>query len=220
MSRTSESGVPFLDTKYFDFEYSSNGEREVDVQILSSTIYQGKTMAKDQTVFGVNMADRRIKGYPILDPRLRSSKKFTVRYVRGNSEYGKNNFKDNKNGTISDLATNLMWQQSDSEKALAWAQKKNKENYLDYSDWRLPNAKELQSMVDYSRSPQATNSAAINSLFRVSQIEDEGKKRNYPFYWTSTTHEHLNGGNAAVYVCFGEALVFLNHHFHLGLQNY
>ena len=166
------------------------------------------------------MADRRIKGYPILDPRLRSSKKFTVRYVRGNSEYGRNNFKDNKNGTISDLATSLMWQQSDSEKALAWAQKKNKENYLDYSDWRLPNAKELQSMVDYSRSPQATNSAAINSLFRVSQIEDEGEKRNYPFYWTSTTHEHLNGGNAAVYVCFGEALVFLNHHFHLGLQNY
>ena len=47
MSRTSESGVPFLDTKYFDFEYNSNGEREVDVQILSSTIYQGKTMAKD-----------------------------------------------------------------------------------------------------------------------------------------------------------------------------
>jgi len=124
-------------------------------------------------------------------------------------------YTDNGDGTISDLATGLIWQQSDSKKAmswedaLAWAQQKNKENYLGYSDWRLPNAKELQSIVDYSRSPQATNSAAISPFFEVSQIKDEGGKTNYPFYWSSTTHKNLSGGNAAVYVCFGEALGFL-----------
>lgn len=215
-------GVPFIDTKYFDFEYGANGRRPIDVQILSSTVYRGTTMGGQPTVFGVNVADGRIKGYPILDPRTRSGKKFTVRFVRGNTEYGKNNFKDNQNGTITDLATGLMWQQSDSkqemswEEALAWAQQKNKENYLGCSDWRLPNAKELQSIVDYTRSPQETNSPAINPLFEVSPIKDEGGNTNYPFYWTSTTHKNLHGGHSAVYVCFGEALGYFKPPFSYG----
>ena len=80
--------------------------------------------------------------------------------------------KDNNNGTISDLATGLMWEANDSKKgmnwedALAYATKKNKEKYLGHSDWRLPNTKELQSIVDYSRSPQITHSAAIDPLFK------------------------------------------------------
>jgi len=145
-----------------------------------------------------------------------------VRFVRGNPEYGKNNFKDNKDGTISDLATGLMWQQSDSQKAmswensLSWLQQNNSENYLNYSDWRLPSAKEIQSIVDYSRSPQSTSSAAINPLFEVTQIKDEGGKTNYPFYWSSTTHKHISGGHAAVYVCFGEVLGFFKHPFSFG----
>ena len=222
MSRLPVGSVPFLDTDFFDFRYGSNGPRIIDVQTPSSTLYQGTTMGGQRTVFGVNFADGRIKGYPIMDPRSRSGKKFTVRFVRGNIEYGKNNFKDSENGTINDLSTGLMWQQSDSRKAmswkdaLAWAQQKNNENYLGYSDWRLPNAKELQSIVDYSRSPQKTNSAAINPLFKVSQIRDEGGKTNYPFYWSSTTHKHIHGGRAAVYICFGEALGFFKPPFSSG----
>ena len=96
----------------------------------------------------------------------------------------------------------------------------NSENYLNYSDWRLPNAKEIQSIVDYSRSPQTTSSAAINPLFEVTQIKDEGGKTNYPFYWSSTTHKHISGGHAAVYVCFGEALGFLNPRSPLENTNY
>jgi hypothetical protein len=223
MSRLPVGSVPFLDTDFFDFRYGSNGPRIIDVQTPSSTLYQGTTMGGQRTVFGVNFADGRIKGYPIMDPRSRSGKKFTVRFVRGNIEYGKNNFKDSENGTINDLSTGLMWQQSDSRKAmpwkdaLAWAQQKNNENYLGYSDWRLPNAKELQSIVDYSRSPQKTNSAAISPLFEVSQIKDEGGKTNYPFYWSSTTHKHIYGGGEAVYVCFGEALGFFKPPFSSGL---
>ena len=222
MSKLPNGKKPFLDTKFFDFNYGSNGERVIDVQLLSSTMYRGTTMGGNATVFGVNFADGRIKGYPLLDPRSRSGKKYTVRFVRGNPEYGKNNFKDNKGGTISDLATGLMWQQSDSQKAmsweksLSWVQQKNSENYLNYSDWRLPNAKEIQSIVDYSRSPQTTSSAAINPLFEVTQIKDEGGKTNYPFYWSSTTHKHISGGHAAVYVCFGEALGFFKHPFSFG----
>lgn len=98
----------------------------------------------------------------------------------------------------------------DWETALAWVQQQNEASYLGHTDWRLPNAKELQSLLDYSRSPVTTNSAAIDPLFEVSVIADEGGGRNYPFYWTSTTH--LDGpspGIRAIYIAFGEGLGFM-----------
>lgn len=203
---------PFIDTAYFDFEYGANGDRIIDTQMLSATVYKGTTMGGNPTVFGVNLADGRIKGYPIKTPR--GEKKHTVRFVRGNTEYGLNNFKDNGDGTITDLATNLMWQQNDSEKgmnwqqALAWVEEKNSENYLGYSDWRLPNAKELQSILDYSNSPQSNNQPAINSIFEISKIKDKDNSDNYPFFWTSTTLVGQRGGREGIYICFGEALGF------------
>ena len=208
-------GVPsgakaFIDS-VFDFQYGANGPRPIDTQLLSSTIYQGETMGGQKTVFGFNAADGRIKGYPILDPRRHSGKRFTVRFVRGNSDYGRNNYHDNQDGTISDLATGLMWAKSDSgegmnwEKALEWVAQKNATAYLGRTDWRLPNAKELQSIVDYNRSPQKTASPAVSPMFEVSAITVESGERNYPFYWTSTTHQNVRGGFDAVYICFGDA---------------
>jgi hypothetical protein len=135
-----------------------------------------------------------------------------VKYVRG-SEYGVNDFIDNGAGTITDQATGLMWTQDDSEtglnweEALSWVAQKNTDSYLGYDDWRLPNAKELQSIVDYTRSPETTNSAAIDPLFTCSVITDEDGEDNYPFYWTGTTHANMQvNGKYAVYVSFGEAL--------------
>jgi hypothetical protein len=99
----------------------------------------------------------------------------------------------------------------DWEDALAWVQQKNAEQYLGYSDWRLPNAKELQSIVDYTRSPDTTDSAAIDPLFTVSEIVNEAGEKDYPFYWTGTTHARSDGnGTNAVYVCFGRSLGFMN----------
>jgi len=201
---------PFIDSAFY-FKYFSNGKRPIDTQLLSSTVYQGKTMGRQKTVFGFNAADGHIKGYPILDPRSRSGKEFTVRFVRGNSKYGKNDFHDNHDGTISDQATGLMWEKTDSgkgmnwQKALTWVAQKNSESYLGYKDWRLPNAKELQSIVDYNRSPQTTASPALSPMFEVSAIKDEAGGENYPFYWTSTTHKRVRGGFEAVYICFGDA---------------
>ena len=203
---------PYIDTKYFDqpFGNKSKGERTIDAQTWSSTKYVGKTMRNSETVFGVNFIDGRIKGYPTYDRRRRTDKKMHVRLVRGNSEYGKNNFIDNGDGTISDLSTGLMWQKDDSKTGMEWedALKYSENlNLAGHSDWRLPNAKELQSIVDYRRSPQTTNSAAIDSKFVITEIEDaEGNSGHYPFYWTGTTH--LDGrkkGAAAVYISFGEA---------------
>ena len=75
-----------------------------------------------------------------------------------------------------------------------------------YDNWRLPNAKELQSIVDYTRSPQTTNSPAIDPVFETTEINDpDGNPGHYPFFWTGTSH--LDGANpyaSAVYVAFGE----------------
>lgn len=213
-----EPAVPFIDTDYFDFEYGdiSAGERIIDAQYWSWTEYVGTTMNSAATVFGVNFADGRIKGYPRDTGSQGQPMTEFVRYVRSNLNYGINTFVDNGDGTVTDNATGLMWSKDDSgegmdwEDALVWVQQKNEESHLGYNDWRLPNTKELQSIVDYIRSPQTTDSAAIDAVFKVTSIIDERGEMNYPFYWTSTTHADAAGrGGNAVYIAFGEALGYM-----------
>ncbi len=200
----------FIDTNYFDQPLgdTSIGEREIDAQTWSSTEYVGLTMNADATVFGVNFVDGRIKGYPKYKLGSGASNSMYFRMVRGNTTYGKNNFVDNNDGTISDFATGLMWQKADDGTARDWQESLAYSENLtlgNKSDWRLPNAKELQSIVDYTRSPQTTNSPAINPLFECSEITDPNGNKNYPFYWTGTSH--LDGANpysSAVYIAFGE----------------
>ena len=209
---------PFIDTRFFQFSYGDRkkGERVIDSQFASATRYVSTTMHGDPTAFGVNFADGRIKGYGLKDPRGRE-KTFYVLYVRGNPRYGKNDFKDNRDGTVTDRATGLTWMKKDSghlkagpakdgrmnwRQALAWA---GGLTYAGKADWRLPNAKELQSLVDYTRSPATTKSAAIDPLFQVTAIQNEAGQKDYGFYWTSTTHANLYGGAAAVYVAFGRS---------------
>jgi len=203
------NSVPYLDTKHFGFAYGNEaaGERPIDCQDWSATQYVGTTMGGNATVFGVNFADGRIKGYP----RHRGPRGVTnalyVRYVRGNPAYGQNDFLDNGDETITDRATGLMWQQADSGKGLNWEQALAYAEGLElagHDDWRLPKAKELQSIVDYTRAPAVAHSPAIDPVFRTSTLRDG----DYPWYWTGTTH--LDGppdvrGSAAVYVCFGTA---------------
>ncbi|HPE56743.1 MAG TPA: DUF1566 domain-containing protein [Bacteroidales bacterium] len=212
---TSTAGlVPFIDIDYFDFGYGdlSADERLIDAQYATSTLYVSTTMMNDETMFGVNFADGRIKGYPIGPmPGQTEDKQFYVTYVRGISNYGVNDFEDNGDGTITDHATGLMWMQDDNEGAVSWQDAlvyAETAEIAGYDDWRLPNAKELQSIVDYTRSPATTNSAAIDPLFNCSIITDEGGVMNFPFYWSNTTHANYTEtpGNAAAYVCFGEAL--------------
>jgi len=215
---TADRAEPFLDCAVFDFDYGdpAKGERIIDSQWASSTKYVHTTMHGEETVFGVNFADGRIKGYGLRTPR--GEKTFFARYVRGNPRYGRNDFVDNEDGTITDRATGLTWMKQDSghlragadkdgrlswEDALRWAEGLT---YAGRDDWRLPDAKELQSIVDYSRSPATSGSAAIDPLFEVSGIRAADGSADFPWYWTSTTHASARGGgSAAVYVCFGRA---------------
>jgi len=204
--------VPFIDTKVFDFQYGQpdTGERLIDAQFISNTPYVGQGV-EGGLVFGVNFADGRIKGYgtgPM--PGATEDKTFFVLYVRGKTGYGLNQFADNGDGTISDQATGLTWMQTDSQRALGWQDALvycENLSWAGYDDWRLPNAKELHSIIDTTRAPDTSNTAAINSLFQSTPITNEAGQPDYPYYWTSTTHlNRQTGATDAVYLAFGRAL--------------
>lgn len=112
-------------------------ERIIDCQDWSGTEYVSLTQQNQPTVFGVNFADGRLKGYKkYTPPTWTNYNKLYVRYVRGNKEYGINSFVKNNDGTISDLAAGLMWSKDDSQEglnwleALDWVQEKNDANFL------------------------------------------------------------------------------------------
>ncbi|KJY82933.1 hypothetical protein TW81_12080 [Vibrio galatheae] len=205
--------VPFLDSRYFDINAGDvdAGERLIDSQFVSSTKYVSTTMNRDETVFGVNFIDGRIKGYGISNPRG-GEKTFYVLAVRGNPHYGINQFVDTGEGAVVDNATGLIWQQADSQtqmdfpRALAYCE--NLE-LAEQSDWRLPNVKELQSIVDYTRSPATSGSAAIDPLFTTTPITSEAKRQDYANYWSSTTHENMRNGANGAYVAFGSSLGYM-----------
>jgi len=117
-------------------------------------------------------------------------------------------FTDNGNGTVSDATTSLMWQQCSAGQsttttpcdtgtaayydwgagtatsALAYCQGLS---LAGFSDWRLPNVKELKSLVSAT-----TANPAINTAYFP-------KTQSY-YYWTSTSD--ANGPATAWYVGF------------------
>jgi hypothetical protein len=211
LGNTADDSKPYLDETVFGFAFgdTASGVRLIDAQDWTATEDLAPVMSHARAVFGVNFIDGRIKAYPKTDRRQGQAKRLYARYVRGNPFYGKNDFESQTNGAIIDKATGLEWEQQDSghgmdwPAALAWAAQRNAANHLGHSDWRLPNAKELQSLADYGRGPDIDQSPAISPLFNCTTISNEAGEKDWPWYWSSTTHRD-NGG--AVYVCFGRAL--------------
>jgi len=67
-----------------------------------------------------------------------------------------NAFKDNNDGTVTDLRTRLMWQKAGSPGQMTWAEageyikKLNSEGFAGHTDWRLPTVAELASLMERS----------------------------------------------------------------------
>ena len=91
------------------------------------------------------------------------SLRYAARYVRGAKPTNGHNYTNNNDGTITDLDTGLMWTQLPAagmnwNSALSYAENLS---LAGYSDWRLPNVKELQTLVDYTL---ATSTSTTNNL--------------------------------------------------------
>lgn len=204
---------PFIDDDVFSFLYGdeSGGARVIDSQWLTSTVYESTVMNGQRCFFGFNFADGRIKCYPI--ERVGGSGGYFALFARGGTDYGVNEFVENRDGTVTDLATGLTWTQSDTGVGLDW------ESALAYceslslagiDDWRLPNIKELHSIVDYGRSPDTTNSPAVDPIFDLTEITNEASERDWGNYWSSTTLISYGGGVAeATYISLGRALGYM-----------
>ncbi len=207
---------PFINTDYFDFAYGDTdaGERIIDSQYVSTAYFN----TREESVFGVNFADGRIKGYGL--ELFGDDKTFFVMYVRDNTSdnYGVNNFRDNGDGTVTDLATGLMWKKDDSGSGMEWKDALaycEDLSYAGHTDWRLPDAKELQSIVDYSRMPDATASttpsvtgpAIDTDFFNITSFTNYNGDTDWGFFWSGSTHQSSDGNGAwGAYVAFGRAL--------------
>jgi len=67
-----------------------------------------------------------------------------------------NQFQENPDGTVTDKATGLMWQKEGSRDTLTWiaareyADRVNGGRFAGFSDWRIPTAEELASLMESS----------------------------------------------------------------------
>lgn len=102
---------------------------------------------------------------------------------------------DNKDGTVTDQRTGLVWQKVPASKEMTWEQALAHCAALPASKagkWRLPNVKELRSLSDDSKSSPSVDTAVLPSMRAAS-------------YWTSTAQ--VNRPSRAWYVDFESGLV-------------
>ncbi|MBE0426646.1 MAG: DUF1566 domain-containing protein [Nitrospirae bacterium] len=86
-------------------------------------------------------------------------------------------FTDNKNGTVTDNRTGLIWQQGEPG-WMIWPSALDYCNGLTlggHSDWRLPNIKELESLTDDERYHPAIDTNFFPNAYAS-------------YYWSSTTY--------------------------------
>lgn len=104
-----------------------------------------------------------------------------------------NDFIDNGNGTVTDRATGLVWQQKGSIKSLArreatrYVEKLNKERFGGSAEWRMPTIEELASLLDSAQ----TNGHYIDTVFdRTQKIcwSADWLPEGSHLYGTATSH--------------------------------
>jgi hypothetical protein len=80
---------------------------------------------------------------------------FNTAFCNPTGDFG-NAFVDNGDETVTDHATGLMWQRSGSKQPLSWldagayVEEMNRVGYAGYTDWRVPTAEELASLIETS----------------------------------------------------------------------
>lgn len=210
-----DASKPYIDTDYFDFEYDQR--MPFAGQFYSSTVYVKNDVQNFtkhgglQGVFGFNFADGHIKSYEsglFFDGTeiKKSDNMFVpgcyVRAVRGTTTLYDMEYVDNNDGTVTDISTGLMWAKDDSGKRMNWVEAleyADKSELAGYSDWRLPNVKELQSLVDYEKTTfPAINTDYFNTTLSTFESIDDAY-----YFWTGTTQGDFKWTGA--YIAFAQA---------------
>ncbi|MCP4107971.1 MAG: DUF1566 domain-containing protein [Desulfobacteraceae bacterium] len=103
-------------------------------------------------------------------------------------------FTDNRDGTVTDSATGLMWQKSGSDNTMKHSEAHvyidglNRKKFAGCNDWRLPTLEELVSLLEDKK----VNGFYINPVFEC---------REYGWYWTAD--KRASGGAWLVYFNYG-----------------
>ena len=219
------TGAFYIDDDYFDFDYpdiDSSGltgthQNQMMGQTWSSTSRPDSENLQGDTKYFYNFLDAHIKS----NSATRADAELFYRCVRGDESAIDNSFRDNGDQTVTDDATGLMWQKANGEESAGdyqfdWP---SALTYCEglalagHEDWRLPDVKELQSIVDYDPEDWAGTRMVLDlSVFEFNL--PAGKDLNTPpmtsppdgssvapFFWSSTSHG--DASNFAAYVCFG-----------------
>jgi hypothetical protein len=115
-----------------------------------------------------------------------------------------NSFTDNGDGTITDNLTGLMWEKlsddgtiHDKDTIYTWANAfadkvatLNSTVFAGYSDWRVPNAKELQTLQNFGAVNPATFTAFNTACSAACTVLTCSCTRSY-YYWSSTTYQYF-----------------------------
>ncbi|MFW6324812.1 MAG: DUF1566 domain-containing protein [Desulfovibrionales bacterium] len=114
-------------------------------------------------------------------------------------QWPEHRFQADGKGRVTDLLTGLMWPQSANlfefpvtwDEALAAIKTANRENLLGYEDWRLPNRRELRSLISHgAKKPALPVDHPFTNVYLT-------------WYWTSTSaaiapgyawYVHMEGG--------------------------
>jgi len=131
--------------------------------------------------------------------------------IQAGVEWPDPRFTDNGNGTITDNLTGLMWLKDANcfDPTMVWQDALDKVADLNanpssyycgsysgnYTDWRLPNRKELFSLVDYSN-----GSSLLEDLFENVKCD----------YWSSSTCVHSKDGAWRVKILNGGHMIHDN----------
>jgi hypothetical protein len=161
---------PALDTAYFpDYTYTTPD----DMSYWTATDYHDNSTM----VWTVDLA------FGLMSPDFKAPVLSKVRCVLGNP-LPDSSYVDNEDGTVTDMTTGLMWEQKtddggsrDKDNTYTWLEALSYcENLVlaGFSDWRTPNPKELERLLDLEKSSPAVDT-------------DYFPNTNNGRYWTGTT---------------------------------